>query len=37
MTISRSPFLPKELVLRVNNVIKRVYKDDNNRIHGGRL
>ena len=26
------PFSPKELVLRVNNVIKRVYKDDNNRI-----
>lgn len=27
------PFSPKELVLRVNNVIKRVYKNDNNRIH----
>ena len=26
------PFSPKELVLRVNNVIKRVYKNDNNRI-----
>lgn len=26
------PFSPKELVLRVNNVIKRVYKSDNNRI-----
>ncbi len=26
------PFSPKELVLRVNNVIKRVYKDDSNRI-----
>lgn len=26
------PFYPKELVLRVNNVIKRVYKNDNNRI-----
>lgn len=26
------PFSPKELVLRVNNVIKRVYKDANNRI-----
>ena len=23
------PFSPKELVLRVNNIIKRVYKDDN--------
>lgn len=26
------PFLPKELVLRVNNVMKRVYRNDNNRI-----
>lgn len=26
------PFSPKELVLRVNNIIKRVYRDDNNRI-----
>ena len=26
------PFSPKELVLRVNNVIKRAYRDDNNRI-----
>ena len=26
------PFSPKELVLRVNNVIKRVYRDYNNRI-----
>ena len=26
------PFSPKELVLRVNNIIKRAYKDDNNRI-----
>ncbi|MBP3852673.1 MAG: response regulator transcription factor [Erysipelotrichaceae bacterium] len=26
------PFSPKELVLRVNNLIKRAYKDDNNRI-----
>lgn len=26
------PFSPKELVLRVNNVIKRVYRDDNTRI-----
>lgn len=26
------PFSPKEMVLRVNNIIKRVYKDDNNRI-----
>ena len=26
------PLSPKELVLRVNNVIKRVYKNDNNRI-----
>ena len=26
------PFSPKELMLRVNNVIKRVYKNDNNRI-----
>ncbi len=26
------PFSPKELVLRVNNVIKRVYKSENNRI-----
>ena len=26
------PFSPKELVLRVNNVIKRVYKNDSNRI-----
>ena len=26
------PISPKELVLRVNNVIKRVYKNDNNRI-----
>ena len=26
------PFSPKELVLRVNNVIKRVYKNDHNRI-----
>ena len=26
------PFSPKELVLRVNNVIKRVYKNANNRI-----
>ena len=26
------PCSPKELVLRVNNVIKRVYKNDNNRI-----
>ena len=26
------PFSPKELVLRVNNVIQRVYKNDNNRI-----
>lgn len=26
------PFPPKELVLRVNNIIKRAYRDDNNRI-----
>lgn len=26
------PFSPKEVVLRVNNVMKRVYKNDNNRI-----
>ena len=26
------PFSPKELVLRVNNVMKRVYSNDNNRI-----
>ncbi|NBJ64677.1 DNA-binding response regulator [bacterium c-19] len=26
------PFSPKELVLRVNNVIKRVYKNENSRI-----
>ncbi len=26
------PFSPKELVLRVNNVLKRVYKSENNRI-----
>lgn len=26
------PFSPKELVLRVNNIIKRAYKDTNNRI-----
>ena len=26
------PFSPKELVLRVNNIIKRAYPDDNNRI-----
>lgn len=26
------PFSPKELVLRVNNIIKRAYKDNNNRI-----
>ena len=26
------PFSPKELVLRVNNIIKRAYKDDNSRI-----
>ncbi len=26
------PFSPKELVLRVNNVIKRVYRNENNRI-----
>lgn len=26
------PFSPKEMVLRVNNIIKRAYKDDNNRI-----
>ena len=26
------PFSPKELVLRVNNIIKRTYKDDNSRI-----
>lgn len=26
------PFSPKELVLRVNNLIKRAYKDKNNRI-----
>lgn len=26
------PFSPKEMVLRVNNVMKRVYKNDNNRI-----
>ena len=26
------PFSPKELVLRVNNIIKRAYRDDNNRI-----
>lgn len=26
------PFSPKELVLRVNNVMKRVYRNDNNRI-----
>lgn len=26
------PFSPKELVLRVNNVIKRVYRSENNRI-----
>ena len=26
------PFSPKELVLRVNNVIKRVYRNDSNRI-----
>ena len=27
------PFSPKELVLRVNNIIKRAYRDDNNRIN----
>ena len=26
------PFSPQELVLRVNNIIKRAYRDDNNRI-----
>ncbi len=26
------PFSPKELVLRVKNIIKRAYRDDNNRI-----
>ena len=26
------PFSPKELVLRVHNIIKRAYRDDNNRI-----
>lgn len=26
------PFSPKELVLRVNNILKRAYRDDNNRI-----
>ena len=26
------PFSPKELVLRVNNIIKRAYRDDNDRI-----
>lgn len=26
------PFSPRELVLRVNNVMKRVYRNDNNRI-----
>ena len=26
------PFSPKELVLRVNNIIKRAYRDNNNRI-----
>ena len=26
------PFSPKELVLRVNNIIKRAYRDDNHRI-----
>ena len=26
------PFSPKEMVLPVNNIIKRAYKDDNNRI-----
>lgn len=26
------PFSPKELVLRVNNIIKRAYRDDTNRI-----
>ena len=26
------PFSPKEMVLRVNNIMKRAYKDDNNRI-----
>lgn len=26
------PFSPKELVLRVNNIIKRAYRDDNKRI-----
>ena len=26
------PFSPKELVLRVNNIIKRAYKDNSNRI-----
>ena len=26
------PFSPKELVLRINNIIKRAYHDDNNRI-----
>ena len=26
------PFSPKEMVLRVNNIIRRAYKDDNNRI-----
>ena len=26
------PFSPKELVLSVNNIIKRAYRDDNNRI-----
>lgn len=26
------PFSPKEFVLRVNNIIKRAYRDDNNRI-----
>ena len=26
------PFSPKEMVLRVNNIIRRAYKDENNRI-----
>ena len=32
MSLGTKPFSPKELVLRVNNLIKRAYKDDNNRI-----
>ena len=27
------PFSPKELVLRINNIIRRVYKDENQRIN----